>query len=79
MISRLGNFLNRISRRMVPDPFVLALLLSLVVLLAGWTALHCSEAGPGGSLEKLWTGWFDGFSISVAPNATTGCRSSSWV
>ncbi len=52
MITRLGAALNRGSVRFVPDPFVLALLLTALVLAIGvWTA-------PVGVVLK---GWVDGF------------------
>jgi len=63
MLRRLGNTLSRIAERVVPDPFVLVLGLTLLVLLAG--ALHLNLAGgeqpAGGVAARLLLGWYHGF------------------
>lgn len=57
MIARLGDWLSRVATRIVPDPFVLALLLTAVVfVLAG---VHAS---PETSLWAVSLGWLEGFS-----------------
>ncbi len=54
MVARLGALLSRLSTRVVPDPFVLALLLTALVFLMA--AAH-GEATPA----DLAMGWFEGF------------------
>jgi short-chain fatty acids transporter len=54
MLARLGEVFSRWAERWVPDPFVLALALTLVTLLAGFAL---SES-VGGVLQ----GWYGGFS-----------------
>lgn len=61
MVARLGNALNRFSARWVPDPFVLALLLTVLVLCAG--AGRMVGLGEHGIAESLATGWMDGFGL----------------
>lgn len=57
MIARLGRALTRISSRAVPDPFVLALLLTLVVFgLGAWRL-----AGEDGVGWTLVGGWAESF------------------
>ena len=61
MLARLGTLLQRLSSRVVPDPFVLALGLTVVVMLAG--GIHLSRSG--GEEAVMWTiltGWAQGFS-----------------
>jgi len=62
MIARLGGVLSRWSARVMPDPFVLALLLTLAV--AGLGAWRLSVGAPlgDGIGWTLLAGWFDGFS-----------------
>lgn len=60
MIARLGSSLSRFAGRWVPDPFVLALLLTLLVAAAG--ALRLVAAGE--PLGALADGWLGGFASS---------------
>lgn len=63
MIARLGSALSRFSGRWVPDPFVLALLLTAVVAAVG--AGRMLASGQEASvLASLSLGWLDGFSLS---------------
>ena len=57
MIARFGRALTRLSARAVPDPFVLALLLTLVVFGAGAWRL----AGEGDVVWTLVGGWAESF------------------
>jgi short-chain fatty acids transporter len=58
VIARLGSALNRWSRRWVPDPFVLALFLTLVVMLLGlWRAAVEPRSGASGPLWTVMKGW----------------------
>ncbi|MGE0433869.1 MAG: short-chain fatty acid transporter [Planctomycetota bacterium] len=70
MIVPLGRTLSRIAARAVPDPFVLALFLTLVVMVCGWIALGTTEVGaalmkadPAGSSAPwmILSGWYQGF------------------
>ena len=63
MIARLGERLSRLAQRAVPDPFVLVLLLTvLVVLLAVAHLAGQPGAGSlGAVLGTVLTGWYDGF------------------
>ncbi len=61
MIARIGAALNRWSSRWVPDPFVLALGLTVLVVLVGTLRLALGDHQPEQGL--FWTifgGWFDG-------------------
>lgn len=68
VVARTGRALSRISTRFVPDPFVLALGLTLFVMLAGIVAVTAEpNAARGGTstLEALWVvldGWGSHFS-----------------
>jgi len=62
MVARLGNALNRWSARWVPDPFVLALLLTALVLMVGAGRMWSQEEGH--LAERLALGWMDGFALS---------------
>ena len=62
MVARIGNALNRFSARWVPDPFVLALLLTALVLCAG--AGRMLAQGKSEIIQGLALGWMDGFSLS---------------
>ena len=62
MISRLGAVLYRWSARWVPDPFVLALLLTLLVVAIGAARLLLAGgAGADGVFWALADGWTAGF------------------
>ncbi len=62
MITRFGAFLSRISRRIVPDPFVLALGLTAVVFTGGLVVLLISrDLSWTASAWALCTGWYQGF------------------
>ncbi len=53
MLERLGNLLSRGARRFVPDPFVLAILLTFVSFAA-------ALAFTGGDVRAVLTAWVDG-------------------
>ncbi|MEM1347492.1 MAG: TIGR00366 family protein [Myxococcota bacterium] len=55
MIGRVGAWMTRAVRRVMPDPFVLALLLTLLVLVAGYAAI---DGSPAERLGVLADGWF---------------------
>jgi short-chain fatty acids transporter len=58
MISALGRFLNRVSRRWMPDPFLLAVLLTLLVFVAGWLTLCVAgSTAPSSALYQTVQGW----------------------
>ncbi len=57
MVARLGAWLSRVSTRVVPDPFVLALLLTALAVVVAWVHIGAA-AGPWALAE----GWFGGFS-----------------
>lgn len=62
MLARLGNVLYRVAMRIVPDPFVLALGLSLLIFALAAGRLYA--VGGGGEHGVWWTvltGWADGF------------------
>ena len=54
MIAQFGSYLNRLSGRYVPDPFIFALLLTLLTLILGMLLT------PSSSVEMV-TYWMDGF------------------
>jgi short-chain fatty acids transporter len=54
MLARLGEVFSRWAERWVPDPFVLALLLTLVTLTTGFALT--------GSAGEVLAGWYGGFS-----------------
>ncbi len=54
MISRFGSFLSRLSERFVPDPFIFALLLTLLTMVLG-VALTSSSPGM---MISFWMGGF---------------------
>ena len=62
MVARLGSLLNRFSSRWVPDPFVLALLLTGLVALVGALRLAVDGAEQGSVAAAIGLGWIDGFS-----------------
>lgn len=64
MIARLGSALSRFSGRWVPDPFVLALLLTAVVAALGAGRMLASGDADTSVLATLSLGWLDGFSSS---------------
>ncbi len=62
MLARIGQALQRLASRIVPDPFLLALGLTFVVGIGAWARL-----GASGTEDAAWQvadGWFDGFSGS---------------
>jgi len=62
MISRVGTVLSRFSRRIVPDPFVLALGLTAIVMLGGLLILLIGkDLTWKDSLWTLCSGWYQGF------------------
>lgn len=54
MLARLGEVFSRWADRWVPDPFVLALALTLITLLGGFALT--------GSASAVFRGWYGGFS-----------------
>lgn len=65
MIAKLGTTMSRWASRWVPDPFVLALLLTAVVFCVGAIRLSVApEAPEDGVFWTLAIGWFDGFKLS---------------
>ncbi|MGB8332589.1 MAG: TIGR00366 family protein, partial [Polyangiales bacterium] len=54
MLARLGEMFSRWAERWVPDPFVLALALTLITLLGGFAL--------SGSVSVVLQGWYAGFS-----------------
>ncbi len=54
MLARLGELFSRWAERWVPDPFVLALILTLITLVGGF--------GLTGSAAEVLRGWYGGFS-----------------
>lgn len=54
MLVRIGETFSRWAERWVPDPFVLALALTFITVLAGW--------GLTGSIGEVLEGWYGGFS-----------------
>jgi short-chain fatty acids transporter len=64
MIARLGSALSRFSGRWVPDPFVLALVLTALVAALGAGRLLLGGNGETSVLATLSLGWLDGFSLS---------------
>jgi short-chain fatty acids transporter len=54
MLARLGEVFSRWAERWVPDPFVLALALTLITLLGGFAL--------SGSIGAVLLGWYGGFS-----------------
>jgi len=54
MLARLGEVFSRWAERWVPDPFVLALILTLVTLVGGFAL--------SGSIAEVLQGWYAGFS-----------------
>ena len=54
MLARLGEVFSRWAERWVPDPFVLALILTLITLVGGF--------GLSGSAGEVLQGWYAGFS-----------------
>jgi short-chain fatty acids transporter len=54
MLARLGELFSRWAERWVPEPFVLALILTLITLIGGF--------GLTGSAGEVLQGWYGGFS-----------------
>ncbi len=50
MLARLGEVFSRWAERWVPDPFVLALILTLVTLVGGFAL--------SGSIAEVLQGWY---------------------
>jgi short-chain fatty acids transporter len=63
MIGRLGKALSSWSARWVPDPFVLAIGLTVAVFLVGlWYTASTGGDADEGALWVVFTGWSEGFS-----------------
>ncbi|KPK52320.1 MAG: hypothetical protein AMJ63_09790 [Myxococcales bacterium SG8_38_1] len=58
MLARLGEVFSRWAERWVPDPFVLALILTVIALLGG--------LGLTGSAGEVLRGWYGGFSSTAS-------------
>jgi len=52
-MERLGRFFSRISQRYLPDPLVLAVLLTLVVMVVAWAAPQSEPIRGTGALGRL--------------------------
>ncbi len=62
MIARLGRRLAALSERFVPDPFVLAILLTFITLLMALAfGAHTRDLGTVEALVRLGDGWFADF------------------
>lgn len=62
-MERLGRFFSRISQRYLPDPMVLAVLLTLFVMAVAWVAPQSDalrDAGVGGRLTGVTGLWIKG-------------------
>jgi short-chain fatty acids transporter len=57
MLARLGELFSRWAERWVPDPFVLALILTSITLLGGFALT--------GSAATVFQGWYGGFSSTA--------------
>ena len=57
MLARLGELFSRWAERWVPDPFVLALVLTAITLLGGFALT--------GSAATVFQGWYGGFSSTA--------------
>jgi short-chain fatty acids transporter len=64
VIARLGERLSRIAARVVPDPFVIALALTVVVGGFGAALLLARGADPLAVPGTLFGGWFAGFAAT---------------
>lgn len=62
VLERLGDRLSRIASRVIPDPFLIAIILTALVFVAG--AVLMAVRGQGDIGATLGAGWFDGFSSS---------------
>jgi short-chain fatty acids transporter len=63
MIARLGKVLTRISARVVPDPFILALGLTAFVMIVGAIGLALADTPPDDGVGwTIMVGWAKGFS-----------------
>lgn len=60
LVARAGAWLQRAVSRVTPDPFLLALGLTLVVAIGGWANLAAS--GETGIAKRIAVGWVEGFS-----------------
>jgi short-chain fatty acids transporter len=61
MLERIGGLLSRTASRVVPDPFVLALGLTLVVMLLAALRLETLALPPAEVAARILRGWADGF------------------
>jgi short-chain fatty acids transporter len=62
VIARLGDRFSQIAARVVPDPFIIALALTFVVGCFGTALLVGNGVAAADVPERLFTGWFGGFS-----------------
>lgn len=62
VFQRAGDALSRVSRRIVPDPFVLAIGLNLLIIAVGAAFLvRTTEAGAGAIAWTVADAWLEGF------------------
>lgn len=60
IVARVGGFLQRAASRVVPDPFVIAIGLTVVVMVAGGANL--ARQGEADAVSAVTLGWVKGFS-----------------
>jgi len=65
MIARLGALLSRWSNKVVPDPFVIALWLTLIVFAVGWLVMPSPAHDEPSGATALMFAWVQGFSNPV--------------
>jgi short-chain fatty acids transporter len=78
MIARFGDACARFAQRFVPHPFVFAIALSALVLVAGWVAWPADGGRP--AFTGVLAAWYDGlwskpllaFGFQMAPVLLTG-------
>jgi len=59
VVARAGAWLQRAVSRVTPDPFLIALGLTLVVMIGG--AINLASSGAGGIAARVAGGWLEGF------------------
>lgn len=75
MIARLGGLTSELFRRTAPDPFVLAILLTLVTLLLGWAASDATLLGlisAWGGSQGVWNTGILTFAMQMCLILVTG-------
>lgn len=61
LLERFGDRLSRIAARLIPDPFLIALALTLVVFVAGAILLAGADTDTASIAGTLGAGWWSGF------------------